>query len=476
MVFRITNMLSEEDYKSIVETLSDRKALDDEERRPFRVNSDELGVKILPESELDIPLAAIGERYSDGQIFTSDAENYRIRLEMEYESRENGFPAVLGFLKSRVPEPFAASFGKKTIDLSMADGASYRISCVGTSLSVSTLRERKIGLASLKADVALTLRITEWLVNAVYEVGKGEIELELEAKLSRRGVRGSVMRRRKWEDAIKMERPTLTFDEIGGCGEAKTELTLLGHGLEKPDSFLKWGIRYPRGILLQGPPGTGKTMLARAMANLGKASLFCVSVTDVLTCWYGESPRLISRVFETAQKSAPSIILFDEIDSLLQPRTDAHEETVKVVSVFLQKMDGIRSMDKVIVIGTTNRLENIDHAMLRPGRFDKIIEVPAPDREARSQIFKLHCAGKRVEPTVDYEQLASKSEEFTGADISEAIQIGLGRRLREELKGGNPDLPPLTTEDLLSGIEEYKKRRHWRALKGATEINSAMYA
>ena len=476
MVFRITNMLAEEDYREIVETLSDKKALDDEERRHFHYHSEDIAVKILSESELDIPLARLGERFSDGQISTSDAETYRVRMDIEYESRENNFPAVFEAMKGSVPKVYTANFGKKTVDLAFTEGFSYRVSCIGANLSISTIREKKIDIASLKADIESVILIVEWVVNTVYEVAKSDIELELTTKLRKRRVRSDLVRRRKWENAIRLEKPEMTFKDIGGCSEAKTELTMLGHGLEKPDSFLKWGIRYPRGILLQGPPGTGKTMLVRAMANLGKASLFCVSVTDVLTCWYGESPRLISKVFETAQKNAPSIILFDEIDSLLQSRSEAHEETVRVVSVFLQKMDGIKGMDKVIVIGTTNRLENIDHAMLRPGRFDKIIEVPPPDKEARGQIFRLHCAGKRIEPTIDYEKLANKSEEFTGADISEVIQIGLGKKLREELDSGNPNLPPLTTEDLLGSIEEYEKRRPSRALNEGTKINSAMYA
>ncbi len=459
MAFRITNAISEEDYAAIIDKLSDRKALSNEDGGHFRVHEDQLDVKILDESELDIPLAHMGERFEGGQIATSDCENYGIRVTVAYESRENSFSVVLEYMKDKVPAVYTARFGRKMIDLTRAGGASYRISCIGTDIYVSTLRERRLGREFLKVDVESVLGLVEWVVNAVYESGKQEIELELTARMRGPRIRNRDQRRRMVERAIKLEKPEMTFSDIGGCEGAKEELLLLGHGLLKPESFKKWGISLPRGILLHGEPGTGKTLLAKAMANLAKASLYCVSVADVMSCYYGESPKLIAKVFETAQKNTPSIILFDEIDSLLQQRSDAHEETVRVVSVFLQKMDGIKAMDNVIVIGTTNRMEDIDEAMLRPGRFDKIIAVQLPDKAARQEIFRLHCKGKRVEDAVDHGLMAEKSDGFSGADIAETIQMSLGRKLGEELSTGNADIGPVDTKDMLESIGEYRKRR-----------------
>lgn len=473
MAFRINNALSEEDYKTIVETLSDKKTFD-EGSRYHHFDTEGITVRILRHNELEVPLATIAERFSDGEIRSQDAESYDICIPIEYESRENNFAAVVSLLKDRNFEGYKVSAGKKTIDFFRGD-LGYRASAVGREVTIRTIRERKIEVESIKADIAAILFVTELVVNGVYEADKGEIELELKADIKRSRLMLNKNRKNRMEKAIVLEKPTLTFQDIGGCEEAKSELTLLGHGLQKPESFEKWGIRYPRGILLHGPPGTGKTLLAKAMANLANAALYCVSVTDVLTCWYGESPKLIGKVFDIAQKNAPAIILFDEIDSLAQRRADSDEESVKIISVFLQKMDGIKGMDKVTVIGTTNFMEKIDPAMLRPGRFDKIIEVPTPDKIARSQIFKLHAKGKRVNEAIDYDALASKTDAFTGAEIAETLQMGLGKKLKEELNTGNADLAPLSTEEILESISEYKKRKDSRSFGSPTE-NRAMYA
>ena len=474
MAFRINNVLSEEDYKTIVEMLSDKKLLDRESG--IYINGErEIALKILKDSELEIPLARIGERYDEGQITTTDSETYGIKVNFNYESRENNFPVVVNLLKERIPIDYTGNAGKRSVDF-FKDGFGYRASIIGWEVSISTIRERKIDLAQLTNDVNAIFLILELVINTIYEVDKKEVKIELKADLRRTRIMKHSGRMNKISKAIALEKPTTTFDGIGGCEEAKSELMLLGHGLQKPEAYEKWGLKYPRGILLHGPPGTGKTLLAKAMANLAQATLYCVSVSDVMSCWYGESPKLIAEVFNIAQKNAPSIILFDEIDSLAQQRGEAHEETVRVVSVFLQKMDGIKGMDKVTVIGTTNSVENIDRALLRPGRFDKIIEVPPPDKSARIQIFRLHCEGKRVDMLLNYETLASKSDGFTGADISEVIQMGLGDKLREELKTGNASLPPLSEPDLLKSIGDYKKRKDSKALGAAPSENKIMYA
>jgi transitional endoplasmic reticulum ATPase len=485
MVFRITNALTADDYRKIAKLLLGKKrggedADEDEEDDDLGVlihGEDARYIKILDQSELELPLATINGRFHDGQIFSADSKTYSLEMWIEYESRENNFAEAVKVIKERGLPQYTVTTGKKTADF-CKDGNVYRASCIGRQISISRLRDRKISSKALKEDIESIFPITECVVNTIYEVDKGDIELELRAKLrhSQRRVRSIRSRRKPLKNAIAIERPSTTFADIGGCEEAKAELTLLGYGLQKPEAFHKWGINYPKGVLLHGLPGTGKTLLARAMANVAKASLYCVSITDVLTCYYGESPKMVGRVFDIAEKHAPSIILFDEIDSLAQQREGAHEESGRVVSVLLQRMDGIKKMKNVTVIGTTNFMNSIDPALLRPGRFDKIIEVPLPDRKAREDIFRLHARGRRVAEDVDYALLAEKSDGSTGADIESFMQSALEKKLREELRTGNENLLPLNSDDILGCISEQKKRKESRQPGAMPRENSMMYA
>ncbi len=485
MVFKITNALAVEDYRKIVKLLLGEKrhgeegSGDDENDDAgafFHCEDEGACIRILDRSELELPLASINEGFPEGQIISLDSKTYDISVQIEYESRENDFEEVVKALKECGLQGYAVSTGKKTAEF-CKNGNGYRIACVGREINITTLRSRKIAAKALKEDIGSIFSITECTINTIYEVEKSGIELELRAKLGHRGrLYLGRNRKKQLKNTIAMERPSITFAEIGGCDEAKAELTLLGHGLQKPEAFQKWGINYPRGILLHGLPGTGKTLLAKAMANLANASLYCVSITDVLTCYYGESPKLVGRVFDIAERHAPSIILFDEIDSLAQQREGAHEESGRIVSVLLQRMDGIKKMKNVTVIGTTNFISNIDSALLRPGRFDKIIEVPLPDRKAREDIFRLHAKGKRVAEDMDYALLAERSDGFTGADIESFMQASLGKKLRDELNTGNANLPPLNSEDILVSISEQKKRKDSMSPGAMSPENSVMYA
>jgi len=462
MTFRINNVFGGKDYRNMVRLLSDKKSSDDEdEDTSFRDEPE--SIRLVRDTELDLPLARLGNSYvEEEQAFSEDHKNYLIRIPVIYESRENGFENVVKLLPGRIPSRFSVNVGKKSIELHEGEFG-YRVTCVGSTINIVTLRERKISQENLKRDISTVLGLVELVVNAVYDDAGREIELEVSTKLLNASRRINVGHRRNVRSlkaAIAMEKPSVTFDEIGGCAEAKSELTLLSHGLKNPEAFKKWGIQYPRGILLHGLPGTGKTLLAKAMANLAHASLYCVSATDVLSCYYGESPKMVSKVFELAQRHSPAIILFDEIDSLAMKRDGAFEESGKIVSVFLQKMDGIKAMNKVTVIGTTNFKESIDPALLRPGRFDKIIEVPPPDASARADIFRLHCSGKKVCEQTDYKALAEMCDGFTGADIAETVQIALSAKLKEELNTGNKSLLPVGFADLASAIDEYRKHRN----------------
>lgn len=473
MRFRIKNIITEDDYRAMAESLKDS---DRAEGRLHHIMGEEYSyAKILTSSELEIPLSSIGEKYSEsGEVVSSDGENYKVKIRVDYESRKNNFPLLLELFRNRGYDGFNVATGDKTVEF-YRDGRRYRLSCVSNCLSICTIRGRKIEPESLKTDITALLQITEYVVNTIYGIEHIYVDIELRARFKRPGVH-SGDRKSRLDGIIMQERPAVDFDAIGGCEKAKTELKLLGHGLMNPESFRKWGITYPKGILLYGPPGTGKTMLAKAMANLSRASLYCVTVTDIMSSYYGESTRHISKVFDMAQKNAPSIILFDEIDSLLQKRAGAHEETIRVVSIFLQRMDGIKGMEGVTVIGTTNSVADIDGALLRPGRFDKIIEVATPDRSARAEIYRLQCKGRKVCGDADYALLAERSDGFTGADIAETVQMSLAKKLTEELTTGNSELQPVSTEDILLSITEYRKRKESTALGAPPRENTQMYA
>ncbi len=471
MPFRINNTLTKADYQFLCKKLSKNRQSGEEDEEEEIFSSEEgKSIVLLDWQPLDTPLSAIGGPGWRGEpdrnnISTNNGETYSIAFTIKYESKaSNNYKKVIESMRSSSPQGFDFDSGERLV-IARKNGIGYTFnSNLDATVRVRTLTERKLKMENIKEDVENVTFLAEAFINTAYSTKNKTINFELATKISEKlGERQSILlmrRRRRMARSRKivLERPTLTFDQIGGCGLAKEELTMLAHGLKTPESYRRWGINYPRGIILHGLPGTGKTMLAKAMANLAKASLYCVGATDVLTCYYGESPKMVGEVFDIAKKHAPAIILFDEIDSLVQRRGTIHEESGRIVSVFLQKMDGIKVLDKVTVIGTTNLVESIDPAILRPGRFDKIIEVTPPDTAAKAEIFRLHCNGRRVSRDIDFNALSEKCDGFTGADIAEVIQMSLGRKLKEEL-ASNKDVVPVGFDDIMSDISEHKKRK-----------------
>jgi transitional endoplasmic reticulum ATPase len=188
--------------------------------------------------------------------------------------------------------------------------------------------------------------------------------------------------------------------------------------LKAPEAFLRMGISPPKGILLYGPPGTGKTMLAKAIANESDANFISIKGPELLSKWVGESEKAVRKIFEKARQLSPSIIFFDEIDSLAPKRGASSDSgvTERVVNQLLTEIDGLEEMHDVIVIAATNRPDIIDSALLRPGRFDRIILVPVPDEAMREQILKLHTTGMPIKG-VDLKKVAQETEGYVGADI-----------------------------------------------------------
>jgi transitional endoplasmic reticulum ATPase len=220
---------------------------------------------------------------------------------------------------------------------------------------------------------------------------------------------------------IMIQAPNVGWDDIGGLAEAKVALR---EGVElplrSPESFERLGIRPAKGFLLFGPPGTGKTLMAKAVAREAEANFIATKSSDLLSKWYGESEQQIARLFKRARQVAPTVIFIDEIDSLAPQRGGSIGEpavTERVVNTLLAEMDGLETMENIVVIGATNRPTLLDPALLRPGRFDEIVYIPVPDIEGRRRILDIHTRAMPLTADVDLEELAEKTQGFTGADL-----------------------------------------------------------
>ncbi|MEM1985588.1 MAG: CDC48 family AAA ATPase [Nitrososphaeria archaeon] len=221
---------------------------------------------------------------------------------------------------------------------------------------------------------------------------------------------------------VFLETPNVRWTDIGGLENVKKELQeAIEWPLKFPEVYKKVGYKMPKGILLYGPPGTGKTLLAKAVATESEVNFISVRGPELLSKWVGESERGIREVFRKARQAAPCIIFFDEIDSLAPIRGYGLGEsmvTERVVSQLLTELDGIQELQDVIVLAATNRIDMVDPALLRAGRFDKLIYVPLPDRAARKQILEIHFKGKPLSPEVSIDRVADITDGFSGADLA----------------------------------------------------------
>lgn len=286
------------------------------------------------------------------------------------------------------------------------------------------------------------------------EKGRGVLEGLLPGKLSREALLGR----------IEIEKPTTSFSEIGGQKEAKREIQGLAFALKNPELYKKWGTRPPKGILLTGPPGTGKTLLVEALAAEAEARVFHIEVSDIVSKWYGEAEQLMKMVFEEASRNKEKTILFfDELDAIAPYRTGAHEATARIVSTLLENLSGLEDNPDILFVAATNRPEAVDPALTRPGRIDRIVEVPLPDEEGRKEIFEIHkkkaekIAERDLFTELDMEKIAAETERFSGADIEELIRRTLEERVRMEGTGEEPEL--VATEDVLRMLKGYEKIR-----------------
>jgi len=236
---------------------------------------------------------------------------------------------------------------------------------------------------------------------------------------------------------VYIEVPAVHWEDIGGLEQVKQELKeAVEWPLKNPEMFKRLGIKPPKGILLYGPPGCGKTLLARAVATESEANFITIKGPEVFSKWVGESEKAIREVFRKARMAAPAVIFFDEIDSLVPRRGLGFADsgvTERVISQLLTEMDGIVTLQDIVVIAATNRPDIVDPAVLRPGRFDRLIYVPEPDEKSRLEIFKIYTKNMPLAKDVDLKKLAEMTKNYSGADIEALCREAAMNALRRDV-------------------------------------------
>lgn len=237
---------------------------------------------------------------------------------------------------------------------------------------------------------------------------------------------------------VYVQKPDVKWDDIGGLENIKEELSeAIEWPLKYSNLFQEADVRPPKGILLYGPPGTGKTMIAKAVASTSEANFISIKGPELISKWVGESEKGIREVFRKARQSSPCVVFFDEIDAIASRRGSGESGdsrvTERLVSQMLTELDGLEDLKGVVVIAATNRPDMIDEALLRPGRFDRILEVPIPDRDGRKKIIKINLQKKPLSSDVNVEKLVQETEGFTGADIYSLINIASISAIKEHI-------------------------------------------
>ncbi len=286
-------------------------------------------------------------------------------------------------------------------------------------------------------------------------------------------VRPSAMRE------VFVESPSTTWNDIGGLEDVKQELKeAVEMPLKTPDVFKRMGVRPPRGILLYGPPGTGKTLIAKAVTNETKANFISVTGAELLSKWVNETPQIIKKIFEKARQVSPCVLFIDEIDNVAPRRNENTHEGMNAINQLLIELDGLQELNDVVIIGATNRPDIIDSALLRPGRFDRLVLVNVPDQKSRLKIFEIHTKGMPLAKDVNLKLLAEKSDNYVGADIQAVCREAAIFALRKDIKADsismknfNDALKKVKPSVTIEEIKKYEEIGNELATARAAEIN-----
>ena len=259
---------------------------------------------------------------------------------------------------------------------------------------------------------------------------------------------------------VLVQIPDIKWDDVGGLEDVKQELKeAVEWPLKHPETFQRLGIRPPKGTLLYGIPGTGKTLLAKAVASESEANFISVKGPELLSKWVGESEKGVREVFRKAKQAAPTVIFFDEIDAIASTRSGNDGDsgvTKRVVNQLLTEMDGLEELEDVAIIAATNRPDILDAGLMRPGRFDRHIQVKEPDEEARMSIFKVHTKGMPLADDVDIKKLAKNTDGYVGADIEAVCREAAMLALRDDLEAS--EIPYKYFKDAIEKVKPGHKQ------------------
>jgi transitional endoplasmic reticulum ATPase len=305
-----------------------------------------------------------------------------------------------------------------------------------------------------------------------------EISME-ETKVPAKTLNKIKVRMQDFQDALRdvqpsamrevlVQAPDVKWEDIGGLTSVKEELTeAVEWPLKYGKLFLKGDVKAPKGILLYGPPGTGKTLIAKAVANESEANFISIKGPELISKWVGESEKGVREVFRKARAAAPCVIFFDEVDAIAPKRKSGESDsqvTERVVSQLLTEMDGLEELKGVVVLGATNRPDIIDEALLRPGRFDKLLRIPPPDKEGRIEILKIHTKKKPLAKDVDIVKLAELTEGYTGAELAAAANAASIAAIKQYVKVHGKDAEAatgdltITMRDFEDAIKDSKRK------------------